>query len=457
MSRRAFIFVFFFIAATQIAYALTYRIVPAVDARAYDRIAQNIVVHGLYAEGDVSLSDFSIVDDLAISRVGPGYEYLLASIYAIFGRHIWIIWVLQALLYAGTVTIVGSLALKLMPEWATPSKKSSFVAVLMFSGFFIDAVQLNAMLMTESLALFLLALVGWFLYAHTFALEHVTWKSGAALGALLGLAILTRTNYVALLVPLIALFFYYRFHFRWGYLVAFFALCIAVQAPWIVRNYHVYDTFVFHTTAGGNNFFVGNYPSNHGVFETSFPEYQKLVAEYPNPVDLEQASKDAYSQFLSDHPGKAFAVLIEKSFLFFSLTKTSGFWFHYFGRLDHWGTVFLSIAQNTIFLFSFFLFICMAILRSYREWRWLRWEMFLVVSSIFLMAPSIATIISNRYRLLLLVIYIPALLYAVQEWHAYSKKERIVLVALPAVLIIFSTLLDVALQMEKVIGRVSGF
>ena len=73
------------------------------------------------------------------------------------------------------------------------------------------------------------------------------------------------------------------------------------------------------------------------------------------------------------------------------------------------------------------------------------------------MAPSIATIISNRYRLLLLVIYIPALLYAVQEWHAYSKKERIVLVALPAVLIIFSTLLDVALQMEKVIGRVSGF
>mgnify|MGYP001603776696 CR=1 FL=1 len=457
MSRRSRFFLFLSIVAIQLAYAGVYRIVPAVDARAYDRIAQNIVAHGLYAEGDTSSLDFSVADDLAISRVGPGYEYFLAGVYATFGRHVWLIWILQAFLYAGTVTIVGSLALKLMPEWATPSKKSSFVAVLMFSGFFIDAVQLNAMLMTESLALFLLALVGWFLYAHTFALERVTWKSGAALGALLGLAILTRTNYVALLVPLFVLFFYYRSHFRWGYIMAFFALCIAVQAPWIVRNYAVYDTFVFHTTAGGNNLFIGNYPPKHGVFETDFPQYQKLVEDYPNPVDLEQASKRAYSQFLSDHPGRAFTALIEKSFLFFSLTKTSGFWFHYFGRLDHWGTVLLSIAQNTVFLFSFFLFICMAILRSYREWRWLRWEMFLVVSSIFLVVPSIATIISNRYRLLLLVIYTPALLYAVQEWHAYSKKERIVLVALPAVLIIFSTLLDVVLQMEKVIGRVSGF
>lgn len=457
MSRRTSIFLFFCIVAIQLAYASVYRIVPAVDARAYDRIAQNIVAHGLYAEGDVSLPDFSIADDLAISRVGPGYEYFLAGVYAIFGRHIWMVWILQALLYAGTIVILGSLSLKLMPEWGSPAKKKVFLGALVFAGFFIDAIQLNAMLMTESLALFLLALVGWFLYAHTFTLERVTWRSGAALGALLGLAILTRTNYVALLVPLVALLFYYRSRFPWGYVAAFFALCIAVQVPWIVRNYYVYDAFVFHTTAGGNNFIVGNYPANRGVFETSFPEYQKLVAEHPSPVDLEQASKKAYGQFLSDHPGKAFAVLIEKSFLFFSLTKTSGFWFHYLGRLDHWGTVLLSIAQNAIFLFTFFLFICMAVLRSHRERRWLRWEIFLVVSSIFLVAPSIATIISNRYRLLLLVIYVPALLYVIQDWRTYSKKERIYLVALPATFIIFSTLLDVVLQMEKVVGRVSGF
>jgi hypothetical protein len=456
MQRKYWVILFITIAALNFFYAIIYRIEPMVDARAYDRIAQNIVAHGLYAEGGVQAPDFAIADDPAISRVGPGYEYFLAGLYSVFGRYVWLIWLIQSLMYAATVVILGHLSIRLMPEWGSVFRQRLLFGILLLFGVFIDAVQLNAMLMTESLALSLLALISWFLYAHIYSLERATWKSGAALGALLGLAILTRTNYVALLVPLATVFFYYRSRFRWGYVLAFFVLCLVVQAPWIIRNYQTYNAFVFHTTAGGNNLFVGNYPSNHGVFYTDFPESQFLIERYKNPVDLERAFKDAYKDFVIQHPIGAIRIMLEKSFLFFSLTKTSGFWFHYYGSIDHWATVLVSILQNAILLFSFFLFVCMSMLRSYRERKWVRWEMFLVVTAIFLVAPSIATIISNRYRLLLLVVYIPALLYVLREWSMWPRRERLTLSLLSIIFLLFATGLDVLLQFDKVVERIFG-
>src|SRR3989344_3177683 len=82
-----------------LSYSFYYRVPLYVDARAYDTIAQN-VVNGLGYREDVSLPTKL---DRAIVRVGPGYEFFLAGVYKIFGHHIEVVWVLQAILLAASV------------------------------------------------------------------------------------------------------------------------------------------------------------------------------------------------------------------------------------------------------------------------------------------------------------------------------------------------------------------
>ena len=79
-----------------VGYAFHFRIEPAVDARAYDTIAQNIVSGNGYRED----MQTDLAHDFAIARVGPLYEYFLAGIYEIFGHNYGPVWILQALLHA---------------------------------------------------------------------------------------------------------------------------------------------------------------------------------------------------------------------------------------------------------------------------------------------------------------------------------------------------------------------
>ena len=83
----------FFVA---LLYSLYFHIEPSVDARAYDKIAWNMVQGNGYKEQ----ANLSYDEDIAILRVGPGYEFFLAGIYWLFGHHIWIVWIINALLTA---------------------------------------------------------------------------------------------------------------------------------------------------------------------------------------------------------------------------------------------------------------------------------------------------------------------------------------------------------------------
>src|SRR3989338_7804568 len=85
-----------------ILYSFYFRIEPAVDARAYDNIARNIVQGNGYRES----LDVPISNDNSIIRVGPGYEFFLAIIYFIFGHYYEVVWIMQALLLTLTAFLV---------------------------------------------------------------------------------------------------------------------------------------------------------------------------------------------------------------------------------------------------------------------------------------------------------------------------------------------------------------
>ena len=95
-----------------LAYSFYFQIKPAVDARAYDVIAQNIVAGNGYREdpgGDIA-------QDNAITRVGPLYEFTLAGIYKIFGHQYGPVWIFQALLHALSAWLIYLTAMLIFAE-----------------------------------------------------------------------------------------------------------------------------------------------------------------------------------------------------------------------------------------------------------------------------------------------------------------------------------------------------
>jgi hypothetical protein len=447
MSKKPLIFIFCLITLLSFGYSLIYQIKPIVDAEAYDEIARNIVTYSTYK----ATIDSPIELDGAITRIGPGYEIFLASIYAFFGRHFWIIWLLQSILYALTIIMLSQITLKLFPELKDNSKY--VYGAMIFFALLIDMIQLNAMLMTESLFLFLLTL-SFYIWSKTFEekFERNPWI-WSLLGFILGLLILTRPTGL-LIFALILGVSMYRFKRK-----NILALClmtlvfILIQVPWVVRNYRIYHQFIFHSTADGMNILSGNYPGNHGEFNANFPFYKELREKYPSPIDLNTASKAWYRNFVIHHPIQALGVLIEKALILFSLAKTSGFWFHYFGKGDQIFTILLSIIENAIILGSILLFILHTFKKNLKEVT--RRDLLIFLSLLILIATPIISVIANRHRLPLTVMSLPILSYILfilkNEWRKMIWKIIIVIVILG-----ISTSIDVYLQFDKFKERING-
>src|SRR3989344_8471085 len=147
------LFLSFFVCA---AYAFYFKINPVVDAKAYDRIAQNIVS----GNGFVEQAGADVKFDKAIIRVGPLYQYFLAGIYFVFGHHYEAVWLIQAFLHALSVLFVY-LSAGILFKNNSDKEKIAIVSAGII-GFFPDLVELSAMLMTETLYIFLWTLFLWY-------------------------------------------------------------------------------------------------------------------------------------------------------------------------------------------------------------------------------------------------------------------------------------------------------
>lgn len=439
--KKAFIIIFLIIVSVNFLYAISYKIKPAVDAEAYDEIATNIVQHEQYR------SSFNVPLELdgSISRIGPGYELFLATNYLFFGRHLWIIWLFQAILYGLTILMLGVISFKLFPS--TSQNTKILYGSMLFFGLLIDVVQLNAMLMTESLFLFLLTLSFFIwskIYDHDPKLHYGLW---IILGFVLGILTLTRPTGLIVFLLLSCATVYRK------KLSGILAIClitipfILIQVPWFIRNYHIYNQFILHSSADGLNFLSGNYPGNHGEFTSDFPFYKELKEKYPSPVELNNKAKEWYKDFVFNHPIQAITILIEKVIIFFSLTKTSGFWFHYFGKTDQILTILISIFQNFILLGSIILYGIMIIKRWINK-QFLLPDIFLSSVFIALTATPILSVIANRHRLPLVIMSLPLFVYIVYIVKNNFKRMKWEIV-ITILILIFSTSFDLFLQFDK--------
>ncbi|MBI1956900.1 MAG: glycosyltransferase family 39 protein [Candidatus Niyogibacteria bacterium] len=301
--------------AAPMAYSLYFHIRPAVDAAAYDTIALNI----LAGKGFVERNSENILFDNSISRAGPVYEYFLAGIYAVAGHHYEAVWFVQALLHAATALLLFLIARSVFLE----SGAVIGLATAAIFGLHPDLIEISAMLMTETLYLFLVTLAI-FLFVKVWERPDRLWLGGL-FGFVMGGAILARPP-VLFFLPIIAIF--YAFRRRYAALAVFAAVLALTLTPWVVRNYQIYHQVVLTTMIGEYNIWIGNtLVSSGGQLSEGYNPASQYTTTY-GYEGFKDAARSHFWAFTLEHPFVMVKLVLLRMVRYFSLIRPMGFWFY---------------------------------------------------------------------------------------------------------------------------------
>lgn len=361
-----------------LAYSFYHRIEPVVDARSYDQIAVNLVEGYGFREDRALSYGF----DPSIIRAGPLYEFFLAGIYGLFGHQYEAVWVIQAILHALSAYLVFLIGRMLFAEQGV----TIGLIAAAFIGVHPDLIEISAMLMTETLYLFLVVLLVW-----TFLKVFRSPRSCSVvslLALIAALSILIRPP-VALFVPVFLLYFLQHKHYR--QLAWFSLLLLLFLAPWTARNYYLYKTFVPTTLIGAYNLWVGNtLLSLGGQFAGEVNPATEYLERY-GAVAFKQEAGTQFRQFIIEHPGVFVKLSAVRVIRYFSLLRPMGFWFYQEGLPQ-----FIFVALSGISIAALFLSGFAGLWQLLKEKKEL-WQ-YLAALALSAPLPLIFTVVQSRYR-----------------------------------------------------------
>jgi 4-amino-4-deoxy-L-arabinose transferase-like glycosyltransferase len=301
-----------------LGYSFFYQIDPVVDARAYDQIAQNI----LAGRGFVEDSSKDILFDHAIVRAGPAYEYLLAFIYRLFGHRLEAVWVIQAIFHALTAYLIFLICQLVFKE---NGAKIGLLAAA-FIGFHPDLIEISAMLMTETFYIFLVTATI-FYFVKIYNEPRNNWNN-AVFGAIFSLTVLSRPP-ALLFLPVFLAFYFLKRHFMQA--IIFLVLLLMVLAPWMQRNYKIYNQFIPTTLIGEYNLWVGNTSASTGGQIAGGFNAATDYAEKNGYLNFKKEARNYFRNFIIERPLE-FAKLVGLRIVrYFSLIRPMGFWFYQSG------------------------------------------------------------------------------------------------------------------------------
>ncbi|MBI5045986.1 MAG: glycosyltransferase family 39 protein, partial [Candidatus Niyogibacteria bacterium] len=300
-----------------LGYSFYFRITPAVDAAAYDRIAWNLVQGNGYKER----AELSYEKDLAIMRVGPGYELFLAAIYFLFGRHYEAAWIINALLHALSALLVFLIAKEIFKEaggFFIGAVASAFIA------FSPDLITMSGMLMTETLGVFLITLSIYLFWRYVNGVA----KSAGLLfftALVFGFAVMVRTPAALLFLPFA---YYFIRENNWKHFLIFTVILILLFMPWIVRNYYVYRAFIPTNLAFGYDLLAGNHPGATGELEP-YAVNDEFMSH--GRIEGNKMALKAALGFILANPAEFSRITLDRISIYFSFARPTGFWFHLHG------------------------------------------------------------------------------------------------------------------------------
>ncbi|MEW6218502.1 MAG: tetratricopeptide repeat protein [Thermodesulfobacteriota bacterium] len=294
------------------------------DLGAYDRWAQSIVQEGWLGK-EIFYQD-------------PLYPYFLAAIYSVLGRSLVAVYLIQSLLGAATASLLVPLGDRL------GSRAAGLTAGLTYAAF-APAIFFDGLLLKSSLASFLVTACLAMLLARSPG--RPCWRQLAA-GALLGLACLTRGNFLLLLPVLAGLLALGRRTGLGGRLAAstlFVAGSLAVLLPVMARNYVVGHDLVLTTAQAGQNFFIGQNERATGTYvglpfvrpdplyerQDFHREAERRLGRALSPSEVSRYWLEEGLRFIRENP-KRFAALswrkVQLYFNFYEIADNHNFYFH---------------------------------------------------------------------------------------------------------------------------------
>jgi 4-amino-4-deoxy-L-arabinose transferase-like glycosyltransferase len=280
---------------------------------AYDAYARNLLTTGVYGRTPG-------VPDAAIP---PLYSYVLAAVYAVFGRGYIQVGLFHTLLDVLSILMLYEIGKRLMPRDKHP-EIVALLAALFYAVYpyliFQNLTLIDTPLFIALLHAFVLLMV--LLREHTGS-ARAKWLLAGLGGLALGLAMLARPV-IAPLALFVAIWFLFRLNFvqTVARLLPVGVVCALVLAPWIAHNYTVYNAFVPVATNGGMNFWFGNSQYTIPFLRAGFhPQWATPERKLDN-LDSREANAvlfDLSFQFLRQNPDKIPELLWVKFLAYWSI------------------------------------------------------------------------------------------------------------------------------------------
>ncbi|MDR0267661.1 glycosyltransferase family 39 protein [Paenibacillus sp.] len=218
------------------------------DTLNYDIMVRQLLEKGIYAYKDTQPN----------AQVTPGYPLFMAAVYKMvdYQHHDPFPYIryIQAGLSLVTLWLMYTIARRLAGTKVA-------IIVLLISSVYPPFVWSNGAVLTETLACFFLVL---YIRLQLTAFEKNTWTFALLSGSVMGLLVLTRPEFLILIVPV------YIFHFLWKKelrltLKLLMFTCIGtgvILSPWVIRNLVSLHQVVIASTQV-NPFAAGTYPNNN--------------------------------------------------------------------------------------------------------------------------------------------------------------------------------------------------
>lgn len=293
-----------------------------------------IARHILSGEG-FSLTFFGPLRPTAF--IPPFEPYFLAAIHALFGYSAWANIVLITLRSALSV-FTAYVAYCMVRQVFGERLGRIALVVIAFHPPFIYYAAICQYIVRPPYSVLVLLLAVWSLLY--FAQRPTLWRS-VLVGGALGTGALVQSNLLSFL-PFAWLWMGYglwrherhmAWHYRLGLLVAMPLALGMVLAPWTVRNYRVFDTFVLLRTGAGTVFWLGNNPMATGdmsdVSGWDNPRFDMRPTQTLSPAllaQVRQASEPERDRLLM-REAMAFITAHPEAYWRLTLARLQFFWF----------------------------------------------------------------------------------------------------------------------------------
>jgi len=280
------------------------------DSRAYDEWAQRI------AAGDWIGHD--------VFYQAPLYPYFLASVYAVAGRNLLLVRIVQA--------VLGSLACVCVAlagrNFFSPRVG---VAAGLILALYAPAIFFDGLIQKSTLDVFFLSVALW-LISRTYNAERATPSQWLPLGLAIGALSLTRENAIVF-TAVIAVWTFVAARARG--LALFVAGVAIVILPVALRNSLVGGGFYVTTSQFGPNFYIGNNPNADGTYQSlrfgrGAPEYERQdateIAERElgrslTPAEVSGYWTDRALDFITGRPADWLRLVAKKGALLVNATE----------------------------------------------------------------------------------------------------------------------------------------